>query len=818
MVTGATADAVETMCRNQSVVPSMRNLLSGTSLAKRLTVVAALPVFLLGCSSAEQRAQKYYENAEKFLAANDYPHAEIEFKNAIKAKKNFLPAYRGLATADEHQQQWSELPPVWRTIVELDPQDLDTKLKLGRLLLYGNATEEAKKLVSTIDAPNNADLQALKAGIAFKSKDPATAVADANAALTLDPNNVDAIMLLAAVSLQNGDASGALATINKVPAANANDLRIQLFRLRIFQQQRDAGRIEAQLRNLINQYPKQLAFHQQLVRFYLEQNRMQDAESELRSFNQSADVELELVRLLYATKGPEAAKTELATRMNAGGDVFPYQMALADVEYAQHDVDVSFKLLNQLASDKSSEEHALAAKLKLAQFQLDQKNADEAEKLVAEILRSDNRNIGALKLRATIEMNRAQFEPAINDLRSALNDQRRSVDLMMLMATAYERSGAIELADKQLADAMQASNYDTGVALTYVAFLQRRGNAQRGEDVLSDMVTRKPTDVRILTALAQAKLARRDWVVAQEIGDKILKLGAANGVADQILGAALGGQNQIDQSVAAFQDAVTAAPTAAPPMASLVREYLIAKKPDRAIAFLQGVLKKDPANAEALVLLGSVQIANNTPDQAMRSFQTAIDKQPKDVNGYRALAELYTSQHDVPSAIKVVQAGLQQIPDNFTLHMTLAGIYETSGNYEDAIKEYESILVVQPGSLVAANNLASLLADHRSDKGSLERAETLVKSLRQSPVGQFKDTIGWVNYRAGDYRDAVPILEQAVAQLPNVPIMRYHLGMSYLATGQTAKAADEFRTALSQNPSRDLADNINVQLKKTATE
>ena len=48
--------------------------------------------------------------------------------------------------------------------------------------------------------------------------------------------------------------------------------------------------------------------------------------------------------------------------------------------------------------------------------------------------------------------------------------------VMILLANAYENSGAIELAEKQYADAAKTSNFDVGVTLNYVAFLQRRGN------------------------------------------------------------------------------------------------------------------------------------------------------------------------------------------------------------------------------------------------------------------------------------------------------------------------------------------------------
>ena len=43
--------------------------------------------------------------------------------------------------------------------------------------------------------------------------------------------------------------------------------------------------------------------------------------------------------------------------------------------------------------------------------------------------------------------------------------------------------------------------------------------------------------------------------------------------------------------------------------------------------------------------------------------------------------------------------------------------------YEAATSEYEHIVSKQPGSMIAANNLASLLSNHRTDKASLERAQ-----------------------------------------------------------------------------------------------
>ena len=230
----------------------------------------------------------------------------------------------------------------------------------------------------------------------------------------------------------------------------------------------------------------------------------------------------------------------------------------------------------------------------MAELDLRQKNNDAADKIIADVLAKDSRNVDALKLRASIRLGREQFEAAISDLREALNDQPRSTELMLMLASAYERSGAIELADKQFADAIKASKFNVAVGLGYVSFLRRHGGADRAYDFLTELANRWPNNVQVLSALAEAKLARQDWAGAQEIGETILRVSKARGIGDLILGVALSGEQKNDQSIAAFQDAVAADPSAAQPMAALVGALVRSNKTDKAVAFLQNVLKENP--------------------------------------------------------------------------------------------------------------------------------------------------------------------------------------------------------------------------------
>ena len=144
-------------------------------------------------------------------------------------------------------------------------------------------------------------------------------------------------------------------------------------------------------------------------------------------------------------------------------------------------------------------------------------------------------------------MERGQLDAAIADLRQALEDQPRSSDLMDLLASAYERSGSIELADKEYADATKVSNFGVAPSINYVAFLRRRGNLERAEDVLTQSAQRSPNNIPVLTTLAEVRLARQNWIGAQEIADTIRRIGNARGLGDQIMAAALNGRGQIQR-------------------------------------------------------------------------------------------------------------------------------------------------------------------------------------------------------------------------------------------------------------------------------
>jgi cellulose synthase operon protein C len=782
------------MFLNRSRVPSSR-------------VCLVLAVLLLaGCSSKEERAQNYYAHAMQLIAEHDDVKARLELRNALQLNDNMVGAWRALSQIEERTNNLQGVIAASRKISELDPKDIEARLRLAKIAVLAGALDQGLDWVNKageID-PKHPGALSLKAAIFLKLNDHNGAIQEARKALAIEPGNIDSFIVLASERYLSDDPKGALQILEGMPPTKNDELGVVLLKVKIFEKMGDLQQLEAQLRRLVELRPDQVTFKAELVKFYVAHQQLDEAEKLMRSIAAAnpADTatKLDVVRFLLATKGSAAARQELDDRIKAGGNVFPFQMALADLDVLGGDFTESSQLLEKLISNAASPADANAARAKLAAMQLGRKNIPAAETLIADMLRTDSHNTDALRFRASIRIDRGQLDDAIADLRQALNDQPRSPELMTLLALAYERSGSIDLAEKQLASATKESGFAPSIGLNYVTFLTRRGNITAAEDVVIELATRNPRNINVLTSLAQVRLSRQNWIGANEVADAIKRLGAQGDTAEQIKAAAFAGEKKYDQSISLLEDAYASNKGAVQPMYALVRAYVQAKKIDQAESFLQNILKTSPDNAEALVLLGSVQLAKNQPDQAIKSFKAAIERAPKNTGAYVTLAGMYISKKNSDEALKTIQAGLQEVPGNSTLRLTLAGILEVRGDFEGAISEYEAMLKEQPGSMVVANNLASLLTDHRSDKADLERAYAIAAPLTKSPVPNFKDTIGWLNYRRGDYRNAIALLEDAANALPNAVLVHYHLGMSYLAVGQSEKAIEQLKRASALEP------------------
>jgi tetratricopeptide (TPR) repeat protein len=151
--------------------------------------------------------------------------------------------------------------------------------------------------------------------------------------------------------------------------------------------------------------------------------------------------------------------------------------------------------------------------------------------------------------------------------------------------------------------------------------------------------------------------------------------------------------------------------------------------------------------------------------------------------------------------VKVTELVSQKFPNDRGMALVAAVAYDTQGNFDAAKASYEKILAKWPDDMVAANNLAALIADVWStDAPLLDRARQLTEKFRGSDNPVLLDTLGWVLTRQGNYDDGAILLARATSLMPDNQQMQFHYGMALKGKGLTAKAQAAFSQALAGNP------------------
>jgi tetratricopeptide (TPR) repeat protein len=206
--------------------------------------------------------------------------------------------------------------------------------------------------------------------------------------------------------------------------------------------------------------------------------------------------------------------------------------------------------------------------------------------------------------------------------------------------------------------------------------------------------------------------------------------------------------------------------------------------------------------------------------EAVAHFNKVIEIDPKQDIGYRNLAIVYRRSNELDKEEETIKRALAAMPERPILSIGQASIYERQGNFDKAIETYEALLKIDSGVLVAKNNLASLLTDHRQDQASFDKARSISAELRSSPIPQFRDTYAWVSVKSDtNLEEAVVILEGIVKDNEQVDIYHYHLGEAYRKKGDSEKAMAYLNKAIElsdpeSNPESDIAEKAKESLRQ----
>jgi len=768
---------------------------------KKIMVTTLLLTTLQGCGDPEEKVQGYIDNGKSLYEQEKYKKAALEFKNALQIDNKRSEAYYHLGLMNEVNKNWRPMFVNYSRTVELNPQHIAARLKLGTIFLASKQFEKALKQAEGILAvkANNTDALALKGKILLQQKKIEEADLLAVQALQLDSQHIEAVHLKASILSEKKEYEAALKTLNQVLATQPQALSLHLLKLYIHYQQKDLLAVEKSYLALIKQFPENLDFPQRLAQFYLKTDRKSEAEEILETSiqNNADNIKPKLAFLDYlAAQNPLIIETTIKKYLTIHPNSSEFHFRLAGFYIKNKNITEAKKLLVWVVENQTDTPEALKAKINLAKIALIEKDEPLMMQLVTEILAVDAGNLDAQILKAADEMVKGLYEQVISNLRGVLRDHPKSGEATVLLAQAYARNKSPELAMESFRKAIELSPENFKAVMPVVAQMIKSKDLERAEKTLLKALSYNPNHAGGLQVLAQIRLLRKDWKGTQNLADFISTRVAGKGYSKYLSGVISQGQGDCEEALDKYQEALIESPKLAIALKGIVSCYQSLKQYNQAITFLDEFSKKNPDNFYPTLLKSHLFIVDKKRDKAITTLKQAIQKYSKTPQLYEALASLYQNEKELNKAVEVYQDAVKILPNYLKFRLNLAFLYQEQQQYKQALDEYESILEKASKAEMVINNLASLLLDHFKSEANIKRALKLTQQFKDSKQAYFLDTYAWALLNSGKTREALDIFKNVVVKEPNVAVFKYHLAYAYYEMKDYITARNAVKKAL----------------------
>ncbi|SMY09287.1 tetratricopeptide repeat protein [Flavimaricola marinus] len=769
---------------------------------------------LAACESDEQKAERYYQSGLALLEEGDVERALIEFRNVFNHNGFHKEARQIYADTVLEQGNVREAYGQYLRLIEQYPDTVDVRQTLAELALQSSDWAEVERHgKAAIDlAPEDPRSRALAATIAYRAavldEDPdaeAEAFAAARSVLEETPTSITALRVVIDALVRSRTPTAALPELDRALEVDPDSLEFRIIKFQVLARANNADAAAAVLEEMYSLFPENEEVRNTLVQWYLSRRDFDAAEEILRTLAGPLDGptggHVTVVQFLKSARGSEAAEAELEALIaaNEGTDAAELYTAMqASIAFEEGRRDAAITTMQRIVDTAEASDQSRRIKNILARMLMETGNPVGARALVEEIIAEDTSNVDALKLRAAFLIREDKPDAAITDLRTALGQAPRDPEILTRMAEAHERAGSPELAGERLALAVDVSDSAPPYAIRYAQFLRRGDRVEAAESVLLDARRANPTNLDVFEALADLWLDEQEWNNVAGILAALEQINTepSMALAVRVRTAMLLGQNRTEDVLNLLNEQIASADNPASVASTLVMAQVRGGKTDEARTFLDNALAEDPTSFELRMLDGALHQLTGDLDAAEATLRSLIADVPDAEPPVRMLYGLLSNAGRTDEAEAVLDAALEAQPESSVLLWIKAGELEKAGDIDAAIDIYERMYQTNSSNMIVANNLASLLATHRDDAESLDRAFAVARRLRGQEVPAFQDTYGWIESRRGNAAEALPYLESAAAGLPEDPLVHYHLGMTYVALERTEEARQSLTTAL----------------------
>lgn len=753
---------------------------SRASVALLLAMVALFPA----CRNTA-RAKEHVAKGNEFFSRKEFVASENEYRQAIEIDHDSADAYYRLGLLQLRDEHPTAASASFSRSIDLAPRNNDARLRLAELQIASTQYAEAKRQAEAVlqREGRNAVAHRLLGEIALHEDQYTAAEGELNKAIALAPQDPQSYEVLGLVQLLDSQYGAAEKTFQT------------------------AVEIKPDPQTYIN-----------LANFYKGQNKPDHAAQVLR---QGIDKLPRAVQLpialasLYRERNAAGEAKRLLDQIEADQKNYPEgRLAVANFLLENGNAASALERFRAIASGNGNDDDEGAAK-KVAECYLQLGRWQDAEQWIRQ-RDPDNRNPDFRLLKARAYLGWMRLRDASSELQKLIKNSPDLPSVYFYLSQVYS-------AQEQPVQAQQALNDALRVQPGYLPALLGLANIslqQHNPDAALAYASRVIatsfwiSDAHIIAGCSY--LQQGDLNQAQRAFELAEGLNPRNPASYERLGQVLATRGDLVGAQKAYENALTIVPDYAPALNGLADALSKQGKAKQASARLDRQIALAPNAFQLYVAKAEFCISRNDWACAEHSYHQALAVNPSYVNGYLALAHVYAATNQPQQMIQEYESARTKFPEYLPAYILLAEVYEYTGNIDQGRETYQDALKVDPDSYQAMSNLARLYANHGGSLSDALELAQKAKELQTDDPG-VNDTLGWIYYKQGLYRSAIPVLEAAATKSPQVAEFRFHLGMAYLAAGQPAQAHDSLQAALQAGLSGEDARSAREALQKAGS-
>ena len=772
----------------------------------RTVALCAAMVLLTACSSKAGRVQSGLEKGAEFVRLADYDKANVEVRNVLQIDPKNAQAFFISAQIAENKGEFQRAFGSYSKAVELKPDHIEATVGLARIYMLAGETEKSNKAVADALALNSNDIGArtVKAALVARKGDVPAAIEQAKALIaeqkTVPP---ETSMMLAGLYISQRDTSNALSVVEAAMKNHPKNLSLLQVAAQIAGESSDAAmktKAEEFFRQTTELAPKNTALWNAWAAYLARTNQIDRTEAVLRASVKSQPDDsarrLVLLDFLSTRKGRDVAEKEFLAAIADKPKDASLRLGLVNLYRTDGRAADARRVLQETIELGKDTPAGLSARNQLAAEKLAQGKVADARALIGEVLTASPRDGTALVIRGRMLMADGDARSAIIDLRAAAKDQPGSPEIAGLLAQAHRSAGEPQLAREVLVDAVKFKADNAELHLLLAADMADAKEYKEASAEVEAALKAAPTNMRAYDMKAQIALIQKDTAGAEKTFASLKTLFPEEPAGFLKLGQLYSDQKKYDAALKEYDAASTMAPNAPGPMLSAIGILIAQRKFDEANVRIDALMAREPKNVLPYQLRGDVAVARGDLALAEQSYRKMIEFAPLVPAGYQSLARVMAMRSNIGGSITALEQGEKAIPADLSIPGSRAEWLARAGRNDDAIALYEALLKRAPDDDSYANNLAYLLIETKGDKASLERALTLTQRFKESNNPGYLDSLGWAQYKLGQYAEAAPILERAVQRAPNSPLLQLHLGLALHKKGDVVRAQEFLRKAV----------------------